>query len=108
MKITLKQILRLSLIGIILPLIIGCSKELSRDEAEKQIKQKYQLPKEELKAFNSREDGGDALYYHWLKSNEDHYERNRRLGKPQMFSFLENEGFITVNNVAEQYRANRD
>ncbi len=55
LKINLEQLFKLSLIVIIIPFLFGCSKKLSREEAEKQIKQKIQMPQNEYREFSNIE-----------------------------------------------------
>jgi hypothetical protein len=88
--------------------LLSCNKSLTRDDAEKAIKKKENLPKDELEQFNSTEGAGEAVYYHYLQENRDEFERNTIKPKSDFFKTLENEGLITISKSTDRYRADHD
>ena len=93
LKIYLKQVLQLSLFAIIISLMLGCSKQLTRDEAEKQIKQKFQLPHPELKDFPLSMDAGLAIEWSCPAQKQNWIDGHIQDKLPYLLE-LENEGLI--------------
>jgi hypothetical protein len=99
--------------GIIIPLLIGCSKPLSREEAANAIKQKYNLPYNETQdfQFTQYKDVSYNIPFHYMAVGSDAYNDEHRnftkrkeaaqkaqLGDPPKlptFETLEREGLIT-------------
>jgi hypothetical protein len=107
LKINFGQILKLFICGITIPFLFGCSKELSREEAEKQIKQKFQFPQNEFVEFQNKEQAAIVAYLDWdyhtnfpekYDKVEREYLKNQTFPKSQLFSTLESDGLITINN----------
>jgi hypothetical protein len=104
MRLVSKRIARLSSLGIVIPLVIGCNNALSRNEAEKQIKQTFQLPRDEYREFSFAERKGEVAFLIWTdkefygtKTGDTvGYTKNRSYPKSSIFTNLENQGFITI------------
>lgn len=94
---------KLSLIGMIALSMLSCNKSLSREEAEKQIKLKYQFPQVELRELNLKEYAGECNYYFHTLTGEKIIDEqdggDRRYNKNQYFSQLKDAGLITVNRI---------
>lgn len=99
LKINLGQISKLFFIGILILFLFGCSKELSRVEAEKQIKQKFHFPQKEFLEFQNKEQASIVAYLQWDEQygGKLQYLTNNTYPKSQLFSNLESAGLITIN-----------
>lgn len=107
-----KQMKKLSLIIIIIPLLFGCSKNLSREDAAKSIKQKYNLPADITQDFQFTQNQevnytipfnytavGEKAYYDEERNFTKRKEaaQNAKLGDIQklpIFEALEKDGLI--------------
>ena len=99
LKINLGQIFKLFLCGITIPFLFGCSKELSRVEAEKSIRVKEHFPCDDIRVIDlSSADGQTYNIYHDSPNDQIQQQVYLNYTKPSakaLFVNLQNEGLIT-------------
>lgn len=99
--------------------MFGCSTPLSRENAENLIKQKIQLPMDELRDFPLTQYAGNSLYYHWfveahsigmpnIPAGTNQYSQLNKLPLSPEYESLLSYGLINVITDTIQYRADLD
>ena len=86
-------------------IVSGCgNNKLTRPEAEKMIREKIQLPKDEFKELNTREIKKSGNYFKSQTEGEApvYTGSSQDFSKSDLFTNLENNGLITITTESEE------